>query len=129
MNNTFTRFSSKLTIILAVVFGIHTAILSLIDKPVFENKIVFSYVINLVLAIAIFGFLYKYRERFKSQIGFLFLAGSFVKFAVFFIIFYPVYKGDNDISSLEFAAFFVPYAICLVLETSSLVKWLNKMEF
>ena len=129
MNNTFTRFSSKLTIILAFVFGIHAAILSLIDKPVFENKIVLSYVINLLLAIAIFGFLYKYRERFKSQIGFLFLAGSFVKFAVFFIVFYPVYKGDNDISSLEFAAFFVPYAICLVLETSSLVKWLNKMEF
>lgn len=129
MNNTFTRFSIKLTILLIVVFGIHIAVLSLIDKPLFENKIVLSYIINLVLAIAIFGFLYKYRERFKSQIGFLFLAGSFVKFAVFFIIFYPVYKADNDISSLEFAAFFIPYAICLVLETSSLVKWLNKMEF
>ncbi|WP_347923189.1 hypothetical protein [Pontimicrobium sp. SW4] len=99
------------------------------DKPLFENKIVLSYIINLALAVTIFGILYKYRERFKSQIGFLFLAGSFVKFAVFFMVFYPLYKADNDISSLEFAAFFTPYAICLILETSSLVKWLNKMDF
>ena len=129
MSNTFTRFSTKLTIILITVFGLHIAVLSLIDKPLFENKIILSYIINLTLAIAIFGFLYKYRERFKSQIGFLFLAGSFVKFAVFFLVFYPLYKADNDISKLEFAAFFVPYAICLILETSSLVKWLNKMDF
>jgi len=129
MNNTFTRFSARLTIILTIVFGIHIVVLSAIDKPLFENKIVLSYMINLILALAIFGFLYKYRERFKSQIGFLFLAGSFVKFAVFFLVFYPIYKADNDISKLEFAAFFVPYVICLVLETYSLVKWLNKMEF
>jgi len=129
MNNTFTRFSAKLTIILPIVFGLHLAILSFINKPLFENNIVLSYIINLALAIAIFGFLYKYRERFKNQIGFLFLAGSFLKFAVFFIVFYPLYKLDNDISGLEFAAFFVPYAICLILETSSLVKWLNKMDF
>ena len=129
MINTFTRFSAKLTIILIIVFGLHIAILSLVDKPIFENQIVLSYVINLVLAITIFGFLYNYRERFKSQMGFLFLAGSFVKFAMFFMVFYPLYKADNNISGLEFAAFFIPYAICLILETSSLVKWLTKMDF
>ena len=129
MNNTFTKFSIKLTFILIAVFGLHITVLSLMNKPLLENKIILSYVINLVLAIAIFGFLYKYRERFKSQIGFLFLAGSFVKFAIFFMVFYPIYKADNDISRLEFAAFFIPYVICLILETSSLVKWLNKMEF
>lgn len=129
MINTFTKFSTKLTVILSIVFGIHLTILSLIDKPLFDNQIVLSYLVNLILAISIFGFLYKYRERFKSQIGFLFLAGSFVKFAVFFMVFYPSYKADNDISSLEFAAFFIPYAICLILETFSLVKWLNKMDF
>ncbi len=129
MTNTFTKFSTKLTIVLIAVFGLHIGVLGLIDKPLFENKILLSYVINLALAIAIFGFLYKYRERFKSQIGFLFLAGSLVKFAVFFMIFYPSYKADDDISGLEFAAFFIPYVICLILETSSLVKWLNKMDF
>jgi len=129
MSNTFTKFSTKLAVILMAVFGLHLAILSFIDAPLFENKIILSYVINLILAITIFGFLYKYRYRFKNQIGFLFLAGSFVKFAVFFMVFHPLYKADNDISKLEFTAFFGPYAICLILETSSLVKWLNKMDF
>ena len=86
-----------------------------------------SYIINVALAIVIFGFIYKFQEKLSNQIGFMFLAGSLIKFAVFFIVFYPVFKSDGDISSLEFASFFIPYILCLIIETFSLVKWLNKM--
>ncbi|WP_323787404.1 DUF6168 family protein [Psychroserpens sp.] len=128
MNNTFTSFTVKLSILLVVAFAIHLFVLSSKSLPLYENKIVLAYVVNAVLAISIFGFLYKMKDKYKDQLGFLFLGGSFLKFIVFFIVFYPFYKADGDISKLEFAAFFVPYILSLVLETFSLAKWLNKME-
>lgn len=128
MENRFISFTTKLVIVLTAVFGLHLLLLKLLELPLFENKIVLSYILNAVLAIAIFGLLYKYRERVKDNIGFLFLAGSFLKFIAFFVLIYPSYKADGDTSKLEFAAFFIPYGICLILETTSLVKWLNEIK-
>lgn len=128
MRNPFFSFTLKTTIILSVVFGVHLGVLHLLQLPLFENKIVLSYIVNLVLVIIIFGALYLLKKKHKSQLGFLFLAGSFLKFIVFFILFYPYYKIDNEITRLEFAAFFIPYAVGLILESVSLGKWLNKLD-
>jgi hypothetical protein len=128
MKNTFTFFSVKLSLVLLVAFAIHLFALSLKSLPLYDNKIVLAYVVNAVLAILIFGFLFKMKDKYKDQLGFLFLGGSILKFVVFFIVFYPFYKADGAISKLEFAAFFVPYILSLVIETFSLAKWLNKME-
>ena len=64
----------------------------------------------------------------KTQLGFLFMVGSALKFAVFFIVFQPIYKQDGEVSSLEFLAFFIPYTLCLIFETFSLSKLLNKLD-
>ena len=128
MNNPFFNFTIKAIIVLAIAFCLHLGLLRILDLPLFENRIILSYVINLVLIIVIFGVLYLLKKKYKSQLGFLFLAGSLLKFAVFFIVFYPFYKLDNTITKLEFAAFFVPYAFGLIFESVSLSKWLNKLE-
>ena len=128
MNNPFLSFSIKAIDLLTVVFCIHIAILNFLELPLFENRLVLSYVINLILIIVIFGFLYLLKEKHKSQLGFLFLVGSFLKFAVFFILFYPYYHLDGVISKLEFSAFFVPYVSGLILESVSLSKWLNQLD-
>ena len=128
MNNILINFCLKIIIVLGIAFGAHVFILNYLDLPMFENKIVASYIINTVLAIIIFTGLYAVRNKYKTQLGFLFIAGSALKFAVFFIVFYPHYKQDETITTLEFAAFFVPYILCLIIETFSLAKWLNKME-
>ena len=128
MKNRFVSFSAKLIVILIAAFAIHLLILKYLELPLFNNKIVLSYILNTTLAIAIFGLLFRYREKVKDNIGFLFLAGSFLKFIAFFILIYPSYKADGGTSKLEFAAFFVPYLICLFIETSSLVKWLNEIK-
>lgn len=127
-NNRFVAFSIKLVIVLSVVFGAHILILKYLELPLFDNKIVLSYMLNAVLAILIFGLLFKYKEKVKNNVGFLFLAGSFLKFIAFFILIYPSFKADGETSKLEFAAFFVPYLICLFVETTSLVSWLNSPE-
>lgn len=128
MSNPFSNFTIKAIILLLVVFGIHITVLHILGYPLFNDRIIGSYIANLFLIIAVFGILYALKKRYKSQLGFLFLVGSALKFAVFFIFFYPFYKLDNDISRLEFAAFFIPYAVGLIFETMSLSIWLNNME-
>lgn len=128
MSNPFLSFTIKALIALVIAFGIHLALLHFFKLTLFENRIVLSYVVNLVLVVVIFGVLYLLKNKYKGQLGFLFLAGSVLKFTVFFILFYPFYKLDGIITKLEFAAFFIPYAIGLVLESVSLSKWLNKLD-
>ena len=127
MKNEFTVFSIRLLLILSVVFCIHILMLYFLNFPLFKDMIVLSYVINAVLAIGIFGVLFKLKDKYGSQLGFLFLGGSFLKFIVFFVVFYPVFKADGQVTSLEFSSFFIPYIISLLFETFSLVKWLNKI--
>ena len=128
MSNPFISFAIKTVILLTVVFAIHLLVLNVLQLSLFENRIVLSYIVNPVLVIVIFGILYLLKEKYKSQLGFLFLAGSLLKFVVFFILFYPFYKLDNIITKLEFAAFFVPYVMGLIIESVSLSKWLNKLD-
>ena len=128
MKNRFISFTIKIIVIIITAFAIHLLVLKFLELHLLENKIVLSYILNATLAIAIFGLLFKYRKKVKDNIGFLFLAGSFLKFIAFFILIYPSYKADGNTSKLEFAAFFVPYLICLFIETSSLVKWLNEIK-
>ncbi|WP_111308768.1 hypothetical protein [Confluentibacter sediminis] len=128
MNNPFFSFTIKAFVVLGSAFIIHITVLNVLAYPLFNDRIIASYIANLFLIIAVFGMLYLLKRKYKSQLGFLFLVGSALKFTVFFIFFYPFYKLDNDISRLEFAAFFIPYIIGLFLETISLSKWLNNME-
>ncbi len=128
MNNPLKRFSLLLSISIIIFFGIHLLVLRYINSPLFAHKIVLAYTMNYFLAIGVYMFLYVFREKFKAQLGYLFMAGSFMKFILFFILFYTSYKADGDINTLEFTSFFVPYTICLVIETYSLVNLLNNLK-
>ena len=121
------KFSGLLIVVLGVVFAIHLTTLHYLNLLIFADRIVSAYIINLVLAIIIYGVMLFLRNKYESQLGFIFMFGSALKFIVFFIFFYPFYKTDGVITKSEFAAFFIPYAICLIIETTSLSKWLNKM--
>lgn len=122
------QFFALLALLLLLSFGVHIWVLSGKDLPIFDNLIIRSYVVNALLAAIIFMLLYRFRQKLKNQIGFLFMAGSFLKFIFFFLLFYPTYKSDGDMSRLEFASFFVPYLTCLFLETFFTSKMLKNLE-
>lgn len=126
--NLFAKFLLLLPVVLLVSFSIHLWIVSSSGLPLFEHLIVDSYIINALLAIGIFGSLYIFRRMAKDRIGFLFMGGSFLKFIIFFLFFYPTYQNDGTINNQEFAAFFVPYAVALFLETWFTVKLLKNLE-
>ncbi len=121
------RFTMVLLACLGTALAVHFLILHAFEKPLFNDLILLSYLVNFLLALGIFLGLYFLREKVKNALGFLFMAGSLLKFLVFFLIFYPTYKADGNMQSSEFAAFFAPYLIALVLETLFASKMLNKM--
>lgn len=123
-----TQFFALLALLLLLSFGMHIWVLSGKDLSIFDNLIIRSYVGNALLAGIIFLLLYRFRQKLKNQIGFLFMGGSFLKFIFFFLLFYPTYKSDGEMSGLEFASFFVPYLICLFLETFFTSKMLKNLE-
>jgi hypothetical protein len=124
--NDVLKFSLSLLALLMASLGMHLLTLHLMGRPLFENKILLAYIVNFILAVLIYGILYLLKERFTAQLGFLYMGGSVVKFLLFFALFYPSYKMDGVMSRPEFAAFFVPYAISLILETSGIIKFLKK---
>ncbi|MGB5395022.1 MAG: DUF6168 family protein [Lutimonas sp.] len=119
------RFAFVLSISLFFVFFVHTSVLFQLDLPIFDHLILWSYLINFFLALIIYASLFHYRKKYHDQLGFLYMFGSLLKFAVFFIFFYPVYKADQQLETIEFTTFFIPYLICLILETTGLIKILK----
>ncbi len=126
--NSVPGFSLILLLTLLAVFAIHTTILKEINLPLFENKIILAYLVNFIMAIGIFSILSILKKNFESILGFIFLAGSFFKFIVFFLLFYPIYRQDGIITNPEKFAFLIPYFCCLIIETFSLVKLMNNNE-
>ncbi|PKB42581.1 hypothetical protein AX016_0749 [Cellulophaga sp. RHA19] len=121
-------FFSTIIISLAVAFGVHLLVLDDMQKPLFDNKIVLSYVINFVLVTVIFTIIYLLRNQFKTQLGIFFIIGSAIKFLFFFMLFYPSFNADDNINLTEFASFFVPYSICLLVETFFVAKVLKNLD-
>ncbi|RTE54895.1 hypothetical protein EHW67_06955 [Arenibacter aquaticus] len=118
-------FYFSLGLVCLLVFGVHILVLYLLGLPLFGYMMVQAYLLNVFLAIVIFSFLFLFRVKWKDQIGFLFLGGSMLKFVFFFIFFYPVYKSDGQMETMEFISFFIPYLVCLLLETLFTAKMLN----
>lgn len=123
-----TGFFTWLIVGLLIVFFGHVSVLETKNSPLFNDKIILSYILNGIVAIVIFLVLFFLRKKQKDQLGFLFMFGSFLKFALFFVFFYPAYNADGKTTRLEFMAFFIPYVYSLLIETSSLIKLLNLPE-
>ena len=121
-------FTLKVILVSTFTFALHLFVLHFFNLPLFNDKIILSYLINLTTAIFVYSLLFKLKNILKTQLGFLFMGGSFLKFMLFLILLYPIYKADNTISKTELTAFFIPYTVTLILEIFYISKWLNKME-
>ncbi len=128
MNKYLSQFLLFLSVIILVVFGLHLLVLNTNKLSLFDHKIITSYVLNIVLAVSIYLFLYLNRIKYKAELGFLYMAGSFLKLLFFGLFLYPSYHKDGSVSKLEFFTFFIPYVTCLVIETYFLIKLLNSRE-
>ena len=138
------KFVTTLFLILAITFGIHVSVLFVMELPLFSDRIVLSYGVNFLLATIIYLIIQQTLKKNGAQAGFIFMAGSALKFIVFFSAFYfhfglrvlryfsafyPFYNQDDVMQKTEFTAFFIPYAVCLILEVAYLSKQLNNQTY
>jgi F0F1-type ATP synthase assembly protein I len=84
------------------------------------------YVFNTVLAVLIYAVILRLKDRHSEKIGFVFLLGSGLKFLLFFLLLYPAFNADGELSSMEFASFFIPYTLTTVVENVVLVRQLSR---
>ncbi|QBA65428.1 DUF6168 family protein [Muriicola soli] len=119
-------FLLVLTSTLALALWLHLQFQQYFSIEKWSDMLLLSYLLNLILAAVIFLILFSLRKKFKNQIGFLYMGGSLLKFLVFFVVFYPEYRSDDLLTKSEFAAFFIPYLLCLILETVYTAKILQK---
>ena len=85
-----------------------------------------SYIVNHILAAVIFTLLFRWRQKHIEKLGFLFMAGTGLKFLTFFIVFYPSFHADGELTRAEFLLFFIPYALSTLVETVFLARILNR---
>ncbi len=123
------RFVLLMFVVLIVVFIIHNSVLNYYQIPLLSNYVLLSYLLNFGLAIAILVLVERAIKKKSIHSGMFFITGSALKYLVFFIVLYPLFIEDNIISKPEFASFFVPYSVCLVLEVTYLSKQLNNQTF
>ena len=122
------RYTLSLIFVLGITFWAHTTWRSRMGLDPRGDLLVPSYLIQAGLALGIVLVLHMLRKQFKNLIGFFFIAGSLLKFLVFFLYFYAPYKADGNLNGNEFAAFFIPYGLSLVLETIFAAKMLRRLE-
>ena len=122
------KYLLKLFLTLVSAFLIHIATLYFLEKPLFENMIVLSYAINFILAAIVLIVIERIMHKKSAQAGFIFMAGSALKFLVFFLVFYPSYRQDGVMRAIEFTTFFIPYALCLIADVIYLSKQLNNQS-
>ncbi len=124
-NKAIFKFSLQLIVTMLAAFLLHWIVLYFYNYSFQEAHLLSTYSSNTILALVIVGLILRFQHAVRNHIGFLFLAGSTLKIAVFFIVFRPLYMIDGEVSTLERIGFIVPYLISLFLETRSLVRFLN----
>ncbi|MEP1488908.1 MAG: DUF6168 family protein [Algibacter sp.] len=117
-----------LLIVVTVAFFIHLLINNFIAESTEVNQLIYSYSINALLAIGIITLIFLLKKKLRDQLGFVFMGTSMLKFVFFFILFYPGYNADGDLSRLEFLTFFIPYVISLIAEGVILSKFFNDLD-
>ncbi|WP_108802703.1 DUF6168 family protein [Aquimarina sp. Aq107] len=115
-------FLSIFLLVLLVVYGVHIGVVNFFSINNDPTIINLSYIFNAVYTIILITAILILRKKFKDQIGFIFLAGSFIKLAVFVAI---TKLNGIVMDKSVFLDFFTPYVISLILEVYYVSKILN----
>lgn len=113
-------------LVLLAVAIVHASVNAYLEIDSFAHLLPLAYILNFILVLLSYFIIMLAKAKGSHSLGYLFLAGFFLKIAVFMIFFNPHYKADGEIIPQEFFAFFVSYAFCLAYETKTIVKILNK---
>lgn len=119
------RFSFVFLGILAGSYFIHFWVIELLSLIRSTSIINLSYIFNGVFTLFLAATITVLRKKYKDQIGFIFLVGSFVKLGLFVVV---IKLYGFEMSKSVFLDFFVSYVISLVIEVYYVAKILNPIK-
>ncbi|MFS4492789.1 hypothetical protein [Maribacter sp. 2308TA10-17] len=128
MDKKIISFALQLFGVLVFLVLLHMAFFYARGIAIPFDLIALGYLANFAMAFVIYYVMVELAKKQNKNLGFVFLFGSTLKFAVYFLIFNPLFMQDNSLSKLEFFTFFVPYITCLIVETLALVKLLKDID-
>ena len=120
------KFSLLLLLISGISYGLHI----FLNQHFFDASleiIKFAYKFNVGITLLFTTTIILASERLKEQLGFIFLAGGFVKLGIF--LFLIKTSQDITISKSVFLHFFIPYVICVILEIIYVIKLIDQSNF
>lgn len=118
-------------VLLGLLFGagaLHWAYFYANGLEVNQMNFFLSYLVNAIMAAGIYAGMSYLALRKNKYLGFIFLWGSALKFAGYFLILQPLYQADGTVTRSEFFYFFIPYVISLIIEVIWVASLLQSME-
>ena len=103
--------------------GIYLFFNQSLDSNYFFEVYLGNFFFTLILLI---GLLQAF-NGFSHYVAWLYIIASGLKFGLFFLLLWPLYREDGDVNKLEKITFFIPYITGLFLETKFLISKLNKI--
>ena len=116
------KFLLLIFTILLFAFILHCKTQEYFGDEEYSNYIIECYLLNFIITAIISNLIIFLYNKMKDSLGFLFIMASTIKFISFFLFIYPKYDIVPGLKSGEFAAFFIPYLICIVAEVIYLKK-------
>ena len=120
------NFSLLLLLCAAATYLLHTYLFTRFFPEGSVDIINFSYKFNFGITFLFTSSIIISSQRLKDQLGFIFLGSSFVKIAIFLVL---VKTSDFEFGKADFLHFFVPYALCMVLEIIYVSRILKGANF
>ena len=122
------RYSVLLFLLMTVSFFLHWKALEILSRTVDLGHLLPFYVMNYITGVAIVSALIFLSKNKGEVLGFVFMAGSLLKFAVFFMVFYPELHENDASKKATFILFFIPYILSVITEVWYLIRFLNKQS-
>ncbi len=111
----------------ALIAALHFLVLFFLEIALEEALYVEVYsCIFLITFLLLWGLLRAF-IKLSDYVAWLYLLGSGLKFGLFMLLLWPVFKADGTVSILEKTSFLIPYCSSLILETWLLISKLNKI--
>jgi len=105
----------------------HAGLYFLFEISFQESYFLAVYLGNFFVTLALLFGLVKAFNKYSHYVAWLYLLASGLKFGLFFLLLWPLYRQDGEISNLEKITFIIPYSAALFLETRTLITKLNKI--
>lgn len=120
------KFIIVLLAVAGIGYGLHIYLYTYLYPERTLDMINFAYKFNVGITLLFTSTIILASQHLKEVLGFIYLAGGFIKLAIFICL---IKTLGFQINKTVFLHFFFPYVLCVVVEIIFVIKILNNANF